>query len=157
MKPHSVTAVTNREINAKKCLLLPKTGLHLNYHLDPVQGPAGSRFREVLPLPRPVARLLILGGKNSFPPTSLLPRKIPTPPKNRRPLHGNLGRFSGGLKRNCIRAFLNWDRAFQTRAFGHCRSSAGMLFVLPGRDSGVLSFREPPGRVMPGRGDHRGF
>jgi len=28
-----------------------ETGLHLGYHLDPVQGPAGCRLREVSPLP----------------------------------------------------------------------------------------------------------
>jgi len=31
------------------------------YHLDPVQGPAGGRFRELLPLPIPEARFLISG------------------------------------------------------------------------------------------------
>jgi hypothetical protein len=33
------------------------TGLHLGYHLDPVQGPAGCRPREVSPLPSAAAHL----------------------------------------------------------------------------------------------------
>ena len=57
-----MTLVTIREIHTKKGLLLPKTVLHWNYHLDPIQGPAGSRFRDILPLPRPVARLLVSGA-----------------------------------------------------------------------------------------------
>jgi hypothetical protein len=35
--------------------------LHLSYHLDPVQGPAGIRFRDILPLLIPEARFLIFG------------------------------------------------------------------------------------------------
>jgi len=61
LESRSVTLVTWREIHAKKGLLLLKTGLHLAYHLDPVQGPAGSRFRDILPLPKPVARFLHFG------------------------------------------------------------------------------------------------
>jgi hypothetical protein len=44
----------------KKGLLLPEMVLHLKYHLDPVQGPAGIRFRDILPLLIPEARFLIL-------------------------------------------------------------------------------------------------
>ena len=66
MKPHAVTPVTKREINAKKNLILVETSLHLSYHLDPVQGPAGSRFREILPLPMPEARFLIFGANLVF-------------------------------------------------------------------------------------------
>jgi len=62
LESRSVTLVTWREIHRKKGLLLLKTGLHLAYHLDPVQGPAGSRFRDILPLPKPVARFLIFGA-----------------------------------------------------------------------------------------------
>ena len=68
----SVTPVTKREFRAKKGLLLPKTSLHLTYHLDPVQGPAGSRFREVLPLPNPEARFLVFGAKFDWPPSAHL-------------------------------------------------------------------------------------
>jgi hypothetical protein len=35
----------------------PETGLHLGYHLDPVQGPAGCSLREVSPLPGAAAHL----------------------------------------------------------------------------------------------------
>src|SRR5271155_1509770 len=38
--------------NSKRIVLqFKETGLHLGYHLDPVQGPAGCRLREVFPLP----------------------------------------------------------------------------------------------------------
>ena len=38
--------------NSKRIVLqFKETGLHLGYHLDPVQGPAGCRHREVSPLP----------------------------------------------------------------------------------------------------------
>jgi hypothetical protein len=63
-KPHSVTPVTKREIYTRKGLLLPKTVLHWNYHLDPVQGPAGSRFWDILPLPQPDARFLLFGANS---------------------------------------------------------------------------------------------
>ena len=55
-----VTAVTKWEFCSKKDLLSPKTSSYLDYHLDPFQGPAGNRLREVIPLPNPGARLLIL-------------------------------------------------------------------------------------------------
>ena len=58
-----VTPVTKREFPTKKSLILPKMSLDLSYHLDPVQGPAGRPFREVLPLPKQAARLLVSGAK----------------------------------------------------------------------------------------------
>jgi len=43
-------------------LAFPHDRAHtIEYHLDPVQGPAGGRFRDLLPLPILVARFLISG------------------------------------------------------------------------------------------------
>jgi hypothetical protein len=39
-------------------LQLTETGLTLGYHLDPIQGPAGCRPREVSPLPSAAAHLI---------------------------------------------------------------------------------------------------
>ena len=45
--------------NSKRIVLqFKETGLHLGYHLDPVQGPAGCRLQEVSPLLSATAHLI---------------------------------------------------------------------------------------------------
>src|ERR1700684_2886354 len=46
-----------RENQQKNCVAAIRIRLTLRLHLDPVQGPAGCRLREVSPLPMAVAHL----------------------------------------------------------------------------------------------------
>src|SRR5579859_2491372 len=48
-------------IAKKICVAAKRNGLKLKLHLDPVQGPAGCRPREVSPLPSAAAHLIFPG------------------------------------------------------------------------------------------------